>query len=370
MRKLFYILVCTIFIFLFLPLSLYAFINYKNNKPSKIANTQNNENIEASAPTIVPTFFINLPQSKTLETNYHIFQTFNNCGPASLSMAYHFYGINISQQDLGNKLRPYQVANGDNDDKSTTLVEMAKDAESRGFIAIYRPNGNIDLIKQFIYYDIPVITRTWKTATDDVGHYRVVKGYDENKKILIQDDSLQGKNLEYSYDNFNDIWQKFNFEYLILVPKDKESAVRNILGKNYDTNTAWKNAVTTLKTYVSQNPTDYQAKFNLSVAYYNIGEYQKSVNMYEESKDKISKRSLWYQIEPIKSYYELKQYDKALGIIDTVLNTGNRAYSEAYILKGDIFKALNNPTNAKQNYEKAVFYNTNLQEAKDRLNSL
>src|SRR5688572_7070596 len=134
-------------------------------------------------PTPTPVPLITPPTSKILPTEYHIFQSFNNCGPAALSMALSHYGINKSQQDLGLALRPWQNPQGDNDDKSTTLEEMANKSKEYGFVPFHRPNGSIQLIKQFITYDIPVITRTWLKPNDDIGHYRVVKGYDANTLI-------------------------------------------------------------------------------------------------------------------------------------------------------------------------------------------
>src|SRR3990167_8951132 len=88
-------------------------------------------------PTIPP-----IPSQKILPTDYHIFQTFNNCGPAALSMALRFYGVNVSQEELGNALRPYQVPGGDNDDKSVTLEELAEKSKEYGFIPYHRPMGN------------------------------------------------------------------------------------------------------------------------------------------------------------------------------------------------------------------------------------
>src|SRR3989338_2604435 len=161
------------------------------------------------------------PEQKVIISNYHVFQTFNNCGPAAFSMALSFYGIHKSQEELGRQLRPYQNPQGDNDDKSVTLEELSRASEEYGFIPFHRPNGSIELIKYFITYDIPIIARTWTKPNEDIGHYRVVKGYDDLSQEIIQDDSLQDKNLRFTYDTFNLLWEKFNYEYLILVPKDK-----------------------------------------------------------------------------------------------------------------------------------------------------
>ncbi len=334
--------------------------------------TDNNTSI-LTQPKTIPTpqsILPSLPTSKILQTSYHIFQTFNNCGPASLSMTLAFYGISVSQEELGKAIRPYQVVNGDNDDKSVTLDELADKAKEYGFIPYHRPNGSVTLMKQFIANDIPVITRTWLHKDDDIGHFRVVKGYDENTKQLIQDDSFQNKNLWYSYDDFTDIWKKFNNEYLVLIPKNKEEVAKQILGDNFDEKSSWDHAVTTITSEIEKDPNDIYNHFNLSVAYYHTENFREAIVEYEKVADKLPFRTLWYQIEPIQAYYEVGNYKKVFEITDTILNNQNRAFSELYIIRGDIYKKQGNMTASKAEYEKAVYYNQNLKEAKNALNSL
>lgn len=301
-----------------------------------------------------------IPNKKTLTGINHVYQTFNNCGPASLSMALSFYGIDVPQQVLGQQLRPFQNTDGDNDDKSVTLYELADEAEEYGFTAYYRPIGNMELVKLFITYDMPVITRTWLKVDDDIGHYRVIKGFDENRKQIIQDDSLQGKNIKYSYDEFNAIWSKFNYEYLVLVPKDKIEIAQAILGDNVNPMTAWQAAVDLTLNQLKQNPEDVYARFNLSVAYYNVGEYEKSIEEFERVEDKLEFRTLWYQIEPILAYYEVGNYTKVFEITDKILSNHNRAFSELYVLRGDIYLDLGEEEKAKEEFRKAVLYNSKL----------
>src|SRR3989344_5205000 len=58
------------------------------------------------------------PGTYTLVSNpKHTYQTFNNCGPATLSMILSFYGRDVSQKELGEQMRPYQISSGDNDEK-------------------------------------------------------------------------------------------------------------------------------------------------------------------------------------------------------------------------------------------------------------
>jgi tetratricopeptide (TPR) repeat protein len=313
-------------------------------------------------PTPIP-----LPLTKVLPTDYHVFQSFNNCGPAAMSMALSHYGIQETQQKLGQDLRPYQRASGDNDDKSVTLEEVAEKSKEYGFIPYLRPNGKTEVLKQLINQDLPVITRTWLKADDDIGHFRVVKGFDDSTGEFVQDDSLQGKNLRYTYDEFDVIWKKFNYEYLVLVPAEKEAVVRNILGANADELTSWRMAVDQIRQDLQANPDDATARFNLSVALHHIGEHRQAVEEFEQVENRLSFRTLWYQIEPIESYFELEEYDRVLAITDQILNNHNRAFTELYLLRGQIFERRGNRDAARAEFQKAVQYNVNNVQAQQKL---
>lgn len=336
------------------------------DKPNESTNSENVENdTQPVEVNLKP-----LPTQKILSNDYHVFQSFNNCGPAALSMALSYYGINKSQQELGNALRPYQNPQGDNDDKSVTLEELALKGEELGFVAYHRPNGNFELLSQFINNDMPVITRTWLKPNEDIGHYRVVKGFNNTNRTFLQDDSLQGANLVYTIEEFDSIWKQFGYEYLVLVPKEKNDIAQQILGENVDIDVAWEKSLEYWQTQVQQNPTDTHSRLNLSVAYYMNGQYDESVKEFEAVENDISFRTLWYQIEPILAYVELQQYYKVFDITDSILNNHNRAFSELYLIRGEIYKKQGNTQAAKSEFEKAVLYNVNMKKAHGALNSL
>lgn len=343
----------------------------QNTANIKTNNTTiSNDLLNDQSPSPTKTLVKPPPPQKILPSSYHIFQSFNNCGPAALSMALSHYGINKSQEELGQTLRPYQNPIGDNDDKSVTLEELAEESKKYGFIPYHRPNGDMEKIKLFITYDIPVITRTWLAPDEDIGHYRVVKGYNEATKQLIQDDSLQNKNLWYAYDDFRTIWQKFNYEYLVLVPKDKKEVAEAILNEESNPQVAWQNAAANAEKQLQTDPTNVTIRFNLSVALFNTKNYKKSVEEFEKVEFQLPFRTLWYQIEPIQSYYELGNYERVLAITDAILNYQNRAYEQAYLLRGKSYQKMGQMDLAKREFEKAIFYNANLQAAKDALASM
>lgn len=327
--------------------------------------------IVRAEPTVFPTPSRSpIPDTHVIPQKLHIFQSFNNCGPATLSMAMSYMGIEKDQDDLGLILRPYQVPGGDNDDKSVTLQEVADQAEEYGLISYLRPDGDIEKLHEFISNDIPVVARTWTKLNEDIGHFRIVRGYDTNARTILQDDSLQGKNLTYSENDFLELWRTFNYEYLVIVSPEKKEIVEDILGEELDETTAWRNALTRLEKEITEDPDNWHLTFALSRVYYNLGEYEKSIEAFEKVEDRLSFRTLWYQIEPIKSYYELGVYSRVFEITDRVLNNQNRAFSELYILRGKSYQKQGQNELARAEFEKAVQYNSNLQEAKDLLNSL
>jgi len=81
-------------------------------------------------------------------------------------------------------------------------------------------------------------------------------------------------------------------------------------------------------------------------------------------------RTFWYQIEPIEAYFALGDYDRVLDMTSQVLNNHNLAFSELYLIRGDIYKQRGDIDLARQEYEKAVYYNINLDRARVALESL
>lgn len=320
------------------------------NNPSTIPS------IEAS-PQSAPTP-LKIPPATLLTGGKQMFQTFNNCGPASLTMALSYFGINETQQSLGQALRPYQNPQGDNDDKSVSLNELAAKAKEYDLIAYHRPAGTTEQLEALVALNLPVITRTLLTTNDDIGHYRVVKGYDQTQQLLIQDDSYQGKDISYTYQQFEQLWQPFNNEFVVLVPVAQQTQVETVLGELLDESNAWKVALARATQQLRQNPQDAYAGLNQSVAYYHLGQYQQSIKAYETVATGLPHRALWYQLEPLLAYYQLGQYQQFNQLANQILNGGNRAYSELHHLKGLIFQKQGQGQAAAEAFATANLYNS------------
>lgn len=329
-----------------------------------------NKSANINALPIISKEPIELPATKILPITYHVFQTFNNCAPAGLSIALSYYGIRESQEALAADLRPYNNPKGLNDDKSTTPDELGAKAEEYGLTPYFRANGNINLLKRLIANDLPVVMRTLLESDKDFAHYRVIKGYDDTTQEIVQDDSYQGKNIRYSYNEFLKIWKPFNYEYLVLVPAEKRKIVETILGEEADDKISWQNAVLTAKKELLQNPKDVLARFNLSVALYYVGDYKESTIEFEKIESVLPRLTLWYQIEPIRAYAALGNSERVFALSDKILNDKNPAFSELYLLRGESYVKQGDLIAAKEEFKKAVLYNRNLPAAQEALASV
>ncbi len=325
-------------------------------------------------PAPLPSATNTLPSSYLLPPSKHTYQTFNNCGPATLSMFLSYFDINVDQKTLGDQMRPYQNPKGDNDDKTIFPAEFTQWAsrygQHKGLKVFYRPNGSIELLKQFLSHDIPVVAKTLLNQKEDIGHFIIVRGYDDAKQTIIVDDSYYGPNKKYSYYDFLSLWQPFNYSYIVGFEDEKSHIASNILGTEYDEKVAWQNTVTRAHKEHELAPESIYPLYNLTVGYYHTGDYENSIKYFEEVEGRLPRRMMWYQIEPIKAYMQAGNYDRARSLIDKILNDGNRAFSELYYIRGQIYLERGEVDKAKNEFEEAVFYNSGYEEAKQALESL
>jgi tetratricopeptide (TPR) repeat protein len=357
------IVVVTVIVVGWLGLRYYVFHFLGAGKRATVTITASTSQNDNETPTQIPATVL-------LLTDYYVSQTFNNCASSALSMDFSFFGVSASQQQISDDVRPDNNLTGKGDDKSTFPDQLVQEAEKYGLIAYFRPNGNIDLLKQFIANGIPVITKTLLNTSENYAHYRVIKGYDDTTGIITDEDGFQGPNIQFSYNDFMTLWKAFGYEYVVVASPNQQSLIEKILGGNLDEKTAWTGAVQTAKAALAQNPNDNEAGLNLSVAEYYTGDYQGSIDEYQKIAPELSKYALWYQIEPIESYLALGDYSQVFSLTNNILNSGNQAFPELYVLQGDAYEKEGDISQAKQAFEQALIYNKNLQSAQNDLSTL
>lgn len=297
----------------------------------------------------------------------HVYQTFNNCGPATLSMILSWYGVDVSQAELGRKMRPFQNPQGDNDDKTIFTAEFVSWAKKYGLEAIGRVNGDIELLKKFTANGIPVVVKTWLSPGEDIGHFRLVRGFDEGRGVIVQDDSYQGPNRKITDYDFLSLWQPFNYHYIIVYPPELKEKVAAIIGRELEESIAWQNARERAEKEQNLDSANPYPAFNIATAAYYLKDYEGSVRAFEAVENDLPRRMLWYQIEPILAYQKLGDEERVFELIARIMENGNKAFSELYLIRGEIYLGRGEKDKAKEQFELALYYNENFVKAKEAL---
>lgn len=306
-----------------------------------------------------------------LPASTHTYQTWNNCGPATLSMTLSLFDIKKTQAEIGEYLRPIQDKKGQNDDKAVFPKEIVNYLKEQGLEGRFLVNGDQEKLKKFLVNDIPVIVKQLLKINDDPGHYRLLRGFDEKNHFFIIDDSYFGPNFKLSYQRFNELWRPFNYGYIVVYRFDKKDVVEEILGEEKNKKLMYENALKRAEKELKKEPDNIYSLFNLAESYFYLGNYLKAKEIFEKAKKiGLPRRMLWYHPEAIAVYNKVGEYDKVFIITEEIFKNGNPAYEEAYFQRGIAYLGKGEKEKAKEEFQKALFYNKNYKEAEEALEKL
>jgi hypothetical protein len=92
-------------------------------------------------------------------------------------MTLSYYKSTTTQQELANTLKP------DSEDKNVSPNEIVKYINATSdYRALYAVNGTMTMVKQLLANNFPVMIETWFILhpDDEMGHYELTRGYDDN----------------------------------------------------------------------------------------------------------------------------------------------------------------------------------------------
>ncbi len=330
-----------------------------------------------------------LPGNTRLTGVIYQSQDWNNCGPATLSMALSYFGVAHTQYQTAAFLKP----NGE--DRNVTPGEMAAYVNTQtNYRAIERVNGSLEMLKQFLVNHIPVIIEVGDRAPTEVswvdsepgaayrewwGHYLLVAGYDDATSALFVYDSLiwdiptetnspQGD--YYTYENLAALWPQFNRAFIVLYPPEQGAIVTAILGENMADSRMWQMALERSQNDISQDNQNAFYWFNLGSAYSALQMYSEAATAFDEARTiGLPWRMMWYQFGPYESYYQVGRYVDVILLADATLQ--NRPYfEESFYYRGLAQLALGDSEDARINFQAAATFNPHFEPAIHSLQSL
>jgi tetratricopeptide (TPR) repeat protein len=316
------------------------------------------------------------PASARLDGLRHIFQTWNNCGPANLTMAMSYFGWIADQSSAAAWLKP------DPEDKNVSPGQMAYYVNEvsglEGVHAFWRYGGTLELLKKFVAAGFPVLVESGFDVDDLgwMGHYQTVVAYDDPSETLWVYDSYEGLGsgygIEHSYTEFDSWWRHFNRTFLVLFSEDREDDIRDVLGAYVDVEYAAEAALAQARQEAAQDATDPWAWFNAGTSATKLGRYHDAAIYFDEAfRLGLPYRLTWYMFGPYEAYYNVGRYEDVLAMADNT--TATTVYvEETNYWRGMAYAALGRPEDAVFQFNEALAFNRNFtpaQTAKDLVES-
>lgn len=316
-----------------------------------------------------------VPTSYTLNGMTHIYQTWNNCGPASLTSALTYFGHEADQEIAARWLKPNY------EDKNVSPWQIAAYVNTQlpgTTRALVRQDGTRDLLKQLISQNFPVMVEAGYDPPNDpqgwMGHYLTLYAYDDARGVFITNDSFEGPNYAYEYAYFDEFWRHFNRLYIVIYPFAREQELLTLLGTDADEATNWQNALASARAEAIANDQDPFAWFNMGTNFVGMGDYVSAAVAFDQARNVgggLPWRMLWYQFGPFEAYYNVGRYQDMITLAQALLNDGGGHFVEEVFYYGGLARAgLGETDRARSNLEQAIFLNPNFTPARDALAAL
>jgi hypothetical protein len=319
-----------------------------------------------------------IPPSYQLNNVAHIYQTWNNCGPAALTMGLSYFGYPADQSTAAAWLKPNSEDKNVSPWQMVAYVNTQMDGSVR---ALLRQGGTMTLLKALVANQfVPIVEAGYDPPQDDqgwMGHYLPVTGYDDALGVFTTQDSFNGANYTYEYAYFDEFWRHFNRLYIVLYPPAREQELLTLLGSDADEAQNYINALQTARQEAAANPQDPFAWFNMGTNFVGLEMYTEASAAYDQARSVgggLPWRMLWYQFGMYEAYYHDGRYDDMIALARAKLDDGGGQYVEETFYYGGLAReALGEIERAINNYNGAISFNPNFtpaREARDRLQGM
>jgi hypothetical protein len=323
-----------------------------------------------------------LPSLARIGAVSHHFQTWNNCGPATLAMALSHFDVFHDQEQTASILKP------DPEDRNVSPYEIEDYVNSQTDLsALSRTNGDLELLRRLLAAGHPVIIELGLDPPGEYrwmgwyGHYLLVVAYDDSQEQFWVYDSwfgtseIPGENANpdgriVSYDLLDAYWRQFGRNYIVLFEASHQPKVAELVGGAMDDDSMWRSALGRAQEELSLESDNAFLWFNLGTAYNALGDYEKAAAAFDQARAiGLPWRMLWYQFGPYESYYRVGRYDDVVLLADVTLM--DRPYfEESYYYRGLAKAALGDAEQARADLQKAVKRNPNFAPAAKALAQL
>ena len=269
-----------------------------------------------------------IPDRVTLTGFRHEYQTWNNCGPATLGIALSFWGWEGDQQPIAAFTKPSSR------DKNVMPYELVAFVEEETeFDVVSRVGGDVDLLKRFLASGMPVIIEKGfegPKLEGWMGHYVLTTGYSDADERFTVQDSFYGPNQGMTYADLESYWRAFNFAFLVVYPADRKEDVESLLGPLANEEYSYRSTAETASNeiYLLTGRDQFFAWFNRGTSLMRLQDFAGAAQAYDQAfllypslpEKGRPWRMMWYQTGPYWAYYYTGRYQDVINLATKTLD--------------------------------------------------
>lgn len=324
-----------------------------------------------------------LPERVMLEEVPIEQQSFNNCGPANMTIMLNYWGFETSQQEAASVLKPNEQ------DRNVSPWQISKYVnDETSMRSTVHASGTPELLKRFVAAGFPVvIEKGYEPGTSEgwYGHYLTVYGYDDAKEEFYSRDTylgpFDGSPRVDGYDEFMKWWQQFFYTFYVIYPVSREAEVMALIPDvlRYDPEVLeteipmWQHTEAIARQELALDPENAFTWFNLGVALTHQGEITGNAQYYAEAIQSFNQareiglppRALYYEHRPLMAHFKTGQFDELLELTTFLIEetAGGKWVEEIHWYQGHALAGLQDLVGAQEAYQEALVVNPNFYPA-------
>lgn len=310
-----------------------------------------------------------------VENLRHVYQGWNNCGPATMTMGLSYFGYDQPQDPAARFMKPHREDKNVNPWEMTAYVNEAV-SEQMGVQALYRPAGDMQLLKTLLANEFPVIVEKGyePSGYDWMGHYLLLIGYDDTQQVFYTYDSFLGhgnfQGLTEDYATVEHYWWHFNNLFIVLYAPEREDELLSLLGSRAEMETAYQLAFNIAQERAAENTSDSWAWFNAGDALTHLSYYDQATPFFDVAFDHgLPWRTLWYRHTPFEAFYQSGDFQTVLQLVTQSKQT-TPYVEEFHYYHGLVFASQGREADARAQFRQALTYNNGHQPTLDALAAL
>lgn len=262
---------------------------------------------------------INVPYQKWINRNY--------CGPAAMTMVLNYWDNEkkYSQKEIAKEIFSFKK-------KVTYNSDMVYYPRTKKMIS-YSFKGDLEILKEILKKNIPLIVLNKPIKEINKGHYRVIIGFDDNSKQIIFHDPLIGEKYATKYEVFKELWycgndiNKNNWTLAIVpdesffnFPEMKNHPLTNInLATAYYKRGNYNESLEEWNKAHKKAPSDPYPLYSIAMVHIKIGNYNEAMELSQKAISLDNKNAFCYDVLGL-SYFKLGRLEEALKVLGKAMH--------------------------------------------------